>query len=108
MLGLEYESKRGYIGLDYYGRTVGIKILLVGIHMGQLESVLNLVDTGRKVRELRDQFKGKKLLLGVDDMDIFKGVGLKMLAMEQLLKIHPEWIGKVVLVHIAKCGRCAS
>ncbi|KAG0470445.1 hypothetical protein HPP92_016562 [Vanilla planifolia] len=24
-LGLDYESKRGYIGLDYYGRTVTVK-----------------------------------------------------------------------------------
>ena len=105
MLGLEYESKRGYIGLDYYGHTMGIKILPMGMHMGQLEYVLNLVDTERKVRELRDQFKGKKLLLGVDDMDIFKSVGLKILAMEQLLKIHLEWIGKEVLVQIANPTR---
>lgn len=105
MLGLEYESKRGNIGLDYYGRTVGIKILPVGIHMGQLESVLNLADTEWRVRELRDQFKGKKLLLGVDDMDIFKGISLKILAMEQLLNIHPEWRGKVILVQIANPAR---
>ena len=26
------------------------------------------------------------MLLGVNDMDIFKGIGLKLLAMEQLLK----------------------
>lgn len=45
MLGLEYESKRGYIGLEYYGCTVGIKIMHVGIHMSQLEGVLRLADT---------------------------------------------------------------
>ncbi|KAI3516303.1 hypothetical protein L1887_15217 [Cichorium endivia] len=27
MMGLDYESKRGHIGLDYFGRTVYIKIL---------------------------------------------------------------------------------
>eukprot|EP01018_Ginkgo_biloba_P005524 Gb_07459 [translate_table: standard] len=105
MLGLGYESKRGYIGLEYYGRTVGIKILPVGIHMGQLQSVLNLGDTEFKVAELRDQFKGKTVLLGVDDMDIFKGISLKLLAMEQLLMLHPEWRGKVVLVQIANPAR---
>lgn len=105
MLGIEYQSKRGYIGLEYYGRTVGIKIMPVGIHMGQLESVLNLTDTEWRVGELRDQFKGKKVLLGVDDMDIFKGISLKFLAMEQLLKLHPEWTGKVVLVQIANPAR---
>ncbi|KAK4589530.1 hypothetical protein RGQ29_020202 [Quercus rubra] len=105
MLGLEYQSKRGYIGLEYYGRTVGIKIMPVGIHMGQIESVLRLADKEWRVGELRQQFEGKTVLLGVDDMDIFKGVNLKLLAMEQLLKQHPKWQGRAVLVQIANPAR---
>lgn len=107
MLGLSYESKRGYIGLEYYGRTVSIKILPVGIHMSQLQSVLNLSETEAKVSELRKQYgeKNRILLLGVDDMDIFKGISLKLLAMEQLLNQHPELQGKVVLVQIANPAR---
>ncbi|XLR22212.1 hypothetical protein HN51_068457 [Arachis hypogaea] len=45
------------------------------------------------------------MLLGVDDMDIFKGINLKLLAMEQLLIQYPEWQGKVVLVQIANPAR---
>lgn len=105
MLGLSYQSKRGYIGLEYYGRTVSIKILPVGIHIGQLQSVLNLPDTKAKVAELRDQFRGQTVVLGVDDMDIFKGISLKLLAMEQLLIQHPDKRGKVVLVQIANPAR---
>lgn len=105
MLGLAYQSKRGYIGLEYFGRTVSIKILPVGIHMGQLRSVMNLPETASRVAELQDQFKGQMVLLGVDDMDIFKGISLKLLAMEQLLIQHPDWRGKVVLVQIANPAR---
>lgn len=107
MLGLTYESKRGYIGLEYYGRTVSIKILPVGIHMGQLQSVLSHPETEVKVAELLKQYcdQGRIMLLGVDDMDIFKGISLKLLAMEQLLMQHPEWQGKVVLVQIALPAR---
>lgn len=105
MLGLEYQSKRGYIGLEYYGRTVGIKIMPVGIHMGQIESVLKLADKDWRVGELKQQFEGKTVLLGVDDMDIFKGVDLKLLAMEQMLKQHPKWQGRAVLVQIANPAR---
>ncbi|KAK9985014.1 hypothetical protein SO802_034539 [Lithocarpus litseifolius] len=105
MLGLSYQSKRGYIGLEYYGRTVSIKILPVGIHIGQLQSVLNLPATEAKVAELRDQFRGQTVVLGVDDMDIFKGISLKLLAMEQLLIQHPDKRGKVVLVQIANPAR---
>ncbi|KAL8227710.1 hypothetical protein R6Q57_015294 [Mikania cordata] len=107
LLGISYESKRGYISLEYYGRTVTIKILPVGIHMNQLQSVLNLPETESKVAELIEQFQdqGKTMLLGVDDLDIFKGISLKLLAMEQLLIQHPEWLGRVVLVQIANPAR---
>ncbi|KAL4199554.1 hypothetical protein AMTRI_Chr03g145530 [Amborella trichopoda] len=105
MLGIGYESKRGYIGLEYFGRTVSIKILPVGIHIGQLRSVLNLPETEHKVAELMDQFKNQIVMLGVDDMDIFKGISLKLLAMEQLLLQHPELREKVVLVQIANPAR---
>ncbi|KAF7838078.1 putative alpha,alpha-trehalose-phosphate synthase [UDP-forming] 11 [Senna tora] len=105
MLGLDYESKRGYIGLDYYGRTVTIKILPVGIHMGQLESVLSVDHTARKIGELRKQFEGKIVILGVDDMDLFKGISLKFLAMGQLLDLHEDLRGRVVLVQILNPAR---
>ncbi|XP_057967645.1 probable alpha,alpha-trehalose-phosphate synthase [UDP-forming] 11 [Malania oleifera] len=105
MLGLDYESKRGYIGIEYYGRTVSIKILPAGIHMGQLESAMSLPETADKVKELKEQFKGKIVMLGVDDMDMFKGISLKFLAMRQLLAQNPGLEEKVVLVQIANPAR---
>ncbi|KAI0499038.1 hypothetical protein KFK09_019938 [Dendrobium nobile] len=105
MLGLTYQSHRGYIELDYYGRTVSIKILPVGIHLGQLQRVLSLHETEAKVARIMEQFADKTLLLGVDDFDIFKGISLKLLAMEQLLASHTKWRGKAVLVQIANPAR---
>ncbi|XP_027359684.1 probable alpha,alpha-trehalose-phosphate synthase [UDP-forming] 10 isoform X2 [Abrus precatorius] len=93
------------IGLDYFGRTIFIKILPVGIHMGRLESVLNLQSTSAKLKEIQEEFKGRKVILGVDDMDIFKGISLKLLAVEQLLQQNPDLQGKVVLVQIVNPAR---
>lgn len=100
MLGLDYQSKRGYIGLDYYGRTVSIKILPVGIHMGQIESIMSLPGTAEKIKELKKEYDGKTVLLGVDDVDMFKGVGLKFMAFALLLEENPVYRGNVVLVQI--------
>ncbi|KAJ6837066.1 putative alpha,alpha-trehalose-phosphate synthase [UDP-forming] 7 [Iris pallida] len=105
MLGIEYQSKRGYIGLDYFGRTVGIKIMPVGVHMGQIENLLSQADKEWRVDDLRRQFDGKTLLLGIDDMDVFKGINLKLLAFEHLLRMHPKWQGRAVLVQIANPAR---
>uniref|UniRef100_A0A803LJ58 Uncharacterized protein n=1 Tax=Chenopodium quinoa TaxID=63459 RepID=A0A803LJ58_CHEQI len=108
MLGLDYASKRGHIGLDYFGRTVFIKILPVGIHVGRIESALNLPCTSVKVKEIQEQFKGKKVIVGIDDMDIFKGISLKLLAIEQLLLQNPEFQGKLVLIQIINPARSSG
>ncbi|XP_020595689.1 alpha,alpha-trehalose-phosphate synthase [UDP-forming] 6-like [Phalaenopsis equestris] len=105
MLGLTYQSHRGYIELDYYGRAVNIKILPVGIHLGRLQRVLSLHETESLVARIMEQFADKTILLGVDDFDIFKGISLKLLAMEQLLALHPKWRGKAVLIQIANPAR---
>ncbi|PKA49182.1 Alpha,alpha-trehalose-phosphate synthase [UDP-forming] 6 [Apostasia shenzhenica] len=105
LLGLDYESNRGYIGLDYYGRTVTLKILPVGVDMRQLESIISSPETQCKVQELTARFKDKILLLGVDDIDIFKGISLKFLAMEHLLEEHPELRGLATLVQITNPAR---
>ncbi|KAL2510387.1 hypothetical protein Fot_34034 [Forsythia ovata] len=108
MLGLDYESKRGHIGLEYAGRTVYIKILPVGIHLGRLKTVLNLPSTHDKIKEIRKQFMGRKLILGVDDMDIFKGISLKLLAFERLLRQQRALRGKMVLVQIVNPARSSG
>ncbi|KAJ6339837.1 hypothetical protein OIU77_007726 [Salix suchowensis] len=108
MLGLNYESKRGHICLEYFGRTVYIKILPVGIHMGRVESALNHPSSSIKVKEIQEQFKGKRLVIGVDDMDMFKGISLKLLAVEHLLLQNSELCGKLVLVQIVNPARSSG
>ncbi|GFP95216.1 probable alpha alpha-trehalose-phosphate synthase [UDP-forming] 11 [Phtheirospermum japonicum] len=105
MLGLDYQSKRGYIGLDYYGRTVSIRILPMGIHMGSIQSIMSLPDTSDKVKELSKRYDGKIVLLGVDDMDMFKGISLKFMAFGHLLDENPQYRGKVILVQIMNSPR---
>ncbi|KAK8968935.1 Alpha,alpha-trehalose-phosphate synthase [UDP-forming] 6 [Platanthera guangdongensis] len=105
MLGLTYQSHRGYIELNYYGRNVNIKILPVGIHLGRLQRVLTLPETELKIAGIVERFADRTMFLGVDDVDIFKGISLKLLAMEQLLASHSKWRGKAVLVQIVNPAR---
>ena len=48
-----------------------------------------------------------QVLIGVDRLDYIKGMPHKLLAVELLLKKHPEWVGKVVLVQ-ASCNGVAG
>ncbi|XP_022889131.1 probable alpha,alpha-trehalose-phosphate synthase [UDP-forming] 11 [Olea europaea var. sylvestris] len=105
MLGLDYQSKRGYIGLEYYGRTVCVKILPVGIHMGQVQSIMAREGTAKKVEELKEEYDGKFVILGIDDLDMFKGISFKFQALGQLLAEKPVYRGNVVLIQIMNLPR---
>lgn len=105
LLGLDYESKRGYLGIDYFGRTVFVKILPVGVHLRHHEAAMNHPSASIMVKEIQKQFEGKRLILGVDDMDIFKGISLKLLALEHLLQQNSKYHGKLVLVQIVNPAR---
>uniref|UniRef100_A0A0E0ERP4 Trehalose 6-phosphate phosphatase n=1 Tax=Oryza meridionalis TaxID=40149 RepID=A0A0E0ERP4_9ORYZ len=96
-------SKRGHIGIEYFGRTVSLKILAVGVHVGRLESVLRLPATISKVQEIEQRYKGKMVMLGVDDMDIFKGISLKLLGLEFLLERTPKLRGKIAYYAASDC-----
>ncbi|XP_021755350.1 probable alpha,alpha-trehalose-phosphate synthase [UDP-forming] 8 [Chenopodium quinoa] len=105
MMGLDYRSKRGYLGVEYSGRTVSIKILPVGVHMGQLQSLMSLDETAKRIKELKERFEGKKVIVGVDDMDVLKGISFKFMAMGHLLNSQPKLRGQLVLVQIANPAR---
>nr|POE70033.1 putative alpha,alpha-trehalose-phosphate synthase [udp-forming] 11 [Quercus suber] len=98
-------SKRGYIGLDYHGRTITVKILPVGVHMGHLQRDLSHDETAKMVKELKERYNGKIVMLGLDDMDMFKGISFKIKAMKQLLCGQNVLKGKAVLIQILNPAR---
>ena len=104
MLGLEYEFRRGgFLGVEYGGRHVMVQVSTFGVspellrnHMqpaemevarSELEPLTNFCEAHAKVG-----LGGKKpvLLSGVDYLDRFKGVQLKLLAWEGLLQNYPK------------------
>ena len=55
----------------------------------------------------RDRSLGRaaQVMLGVDRLDMIKGIPQKLLAFEKFLEEHPEWRDKVLLVQIAVPSR---
>ncbi|HLT27020.1 MAG TPA: trehalose-6-phosphate synthase, partial [Zeimonas sp.] len=48
---------------------------------------------------------GHRLAVGVDRLDYTKGIIERMRAVERLLELHPEWIGRFTLIQIAAPSR---
>ncbi|ORY16494.1 hypothetical protein LY90DRAFT_517741 [Neocallimastix californiae] len=82
--------------VEYKGRIVAVDAFPIGIDP---ENFLN------RIEYLKKKFQGAKILVGVDRLDYIKGVPQKLLAFENFLTQHPEWIGKVILVQVAVPSR---
>lgn len=109
MLGLAYHSQRGVLGIEYYGRKIAIKICPTGINTQRLRRGLAAwPEAAWRRGELLAQFAGKTVLIGVDDMDVFKGIDLKLRAFRALLEAHPELRGRAVLIQVANPARAAG
>ncbi|CAL5223978.1 g6589 [Coccomyxa viridis] len=105
MLGLEHVASRGSISIEYYGRDVGIKIMPTGVKPERFLNGFGWQDTIWRRGELLSQFKGQTVMIGVDDMDLFKGIELKLLALERVLDYHPEWRGRLALIQVTNAPR---
>lgn len=68
-------------------------------------SLVPSVAVQNRIEELANTFAGMKLIVGVDRVDYIKGMPHKLLAIELLLRKHPEWRNKVVLVQVGVPSR---
>ena len=101
VLDLDFETlPGGALGIKYNGRFVSLLISHVGIASQHIKQVSQSSAVAARVNELRAQFGGRKLLIGVDDLDMVKGPLLKIQAIERFLSKYREQADKVVFVEI--------
>lgn len=81
--------------VTYKGRTVNIGTIPIGIDPEKFADEMKNPKFNRRLAELEEKFKGKKIIVGVDRLDYIKGVPQKLHAFEVFLTKHPEWRGKV-------------
>jgi len=108
MLGLEHVAARGAIQLEYCGRAVGVKIMPTGVKPERWLASCAWPATLARRSELASALAGRTVLLGVDDLDSFKGIDLKVLALERLLDQHPALRGRVTLIQASGPPRGAA
>lgn len=59
----------------------------------------------REIQQKYGLHEETRIVLGVDRLDYIKGIHERLAAFEHLLAIHPEWIGKLVLLQVAAPSR---
>ncbi|GER26639.1 trehalose-6-phosphate synthase [Striga asiatica] len=78
---------------------------LIGIDSERFIRALEVRQVQEHIKELKERFSGRKVMLGVDRLDMIKGIPQKILAFEKFLEENPYWHDKVVLLQIAVPSR---
>ncbi|KAI8821483.1 glycosyltransferase family 20-domain-containing protein [Fimicolochytrium jonesii] len=92
-------------GVEFEGRIVHVGTFPIGIDTEKFAEGLKTEKIVKRIAQLREKFKGVKLIVGVDRLDYIKGVPQKLHALEMFLSQHPEFVEKVVLVQVAVPSR---
>ncbi|GAV82226.1 Glyco_transf_20 domain-containing protein/Trehalose_PPase domain-containing protein [Cephalotus follicularis] len=97
ILGLEGTPE----GVEDQGRLTRVAAFPIGIDSDRFIRALELSQVQDHIKEFKERFAGRKVMLGVDRLDMIKGIPQKILAFEKFLEENPTWRDKVVLLQIA-------
>ncbi|GAB2236332.1 hypothetical protein Droror1_Dr00028055 [Drosera rotundifolia] len=86
---------------DDQGRLTRVAAFPIGIDSDRFIRGLEVPKVQDHIKELKERFAGRKVMLGVDRLDMIKGIPQKILAFEKFLEENPNWRDKVVLLQIA-------
>ncbi|XP_022717365.1 alpha,alpha-trehalose-phosphate synthase [UDP-forming] 1 [Durio zibethinus] len=88
-------------GVEDQGRLTRVAAFPIGIDSDRFIRALELPQVQEHIKELKERFAGRKVMLGVDRLDMIKGIPQKILAFEKFLEENSSWRDQVVLLQIA-------
>lgn len=81
-------------------RDIRLGAVPVGINVKYIQDLFADGTMQQKVADMKNDLKGKRMILSAERLDYVKGPLEKILAFEQFLEEYPEFHGKVELVNI--------
>ncbi|KAK7318872.1 hypothetical protein RJT34_03579 [Clitoria ternatea] len=88
-------------GVEDQGKLTRVAAFPIGIDSERFIQAIELPEVQDRMKELKERFAGRKVMLGVDRLDMIKGIPQKILAFEKFLEENSHWRDKVVLLQIA-------
>ena len=102
-IGIDPSEFTGYDSSDDSKENLDIQA--TGSSTESLKSQPPKSEVSELVESYRAQFGERKVVLGVDRLDYMKGIPEKLEIFSKFLELHPEWLGRVVLVQLAVPSR---
>ncbi|XP_047961786.1 alpha,alpha-trehalose-phosphate synthase [UDP-forming] 1-like [Salvia hispanica] len=91
--------------IEDQGRVTRITVCAIGIDSERFTRTIELPEVQKLMKEFKEEFSGKKVILGVERLDTIKGIPEKMQAFEIFLEENEYWRDKVVLLQFGVPSR---
>ncbi|KAJ2162076.1 hypothetical protein GGF46_000951 [Coemansia sp. RSA 552] len=101
VLGLESTPT----GIDNKGSLVAIGVFPIGIDARYVQERRQEPMVRTKIRDFRQVFANKRIIIGRDRLDEVAGIKQKLEAFERFLGMYPEWQNNVVLIQVTQPGQ---
>ena len=104
---LECRIDREHSTISFAGERTTVNRYPISIEFpGRLLRQSKSIEESRKAIRARYELPADRLLgIGVDRFDYTKGISEKLLAVERLLELYPEWIGRFTFLQVAAPSR---
>ena len=101
VLGLDSQIDNAQLG----AREVRFGAFPMGINTEELHREAHSAEVTTHGNQLREHFRGRTILLGIDRLDYTKGVPERLEAFATLLERNPKLVGKLTLIQVASPTR---
>lgn len=88
-----------------FGMTLQAQDFPIGIDVDEFSGLARSRESQDMLRQMRNEYARRRLLLGVERLDYSKGLPQRFKAFRQLLQNYPENIGSATLIQIASPSR---
>ena len=91
--------------VNWNDRAVVAEAFPMGIDEKKYASLPTKKEVKKQIEQIKANFKGTRLVLSIDRLDYSKGILQRLEALELLLKLYPDYIGKITLYMIVVPSR---
>lgn len=95
----------GFDHVEYEGRRIGLGVHPIGADVRRFLAAMEDEGFNGRVEALREQWRGRRVLLGVERLDYSKAVPLKLAAYEEFLRRDPTRASTHALVQVVVPSR---
>lgn len=86
-------------------RIVKTDLFPLGIDFEKFNTATTLPQVVEQRQAIESNFPGKKIIFSVDRLDYTKGITHRLSGFEYFLKLHPEWLEKIIFILVVVPSR---